>query len=269
MNASSLLTWERTALPEPAIESPPVSESNLRCENITAQYGPLIVCRRISITVNPGEIVALIGPNGAGKTSFLHSIGGVINGTGDVYLGPRRLTGKPAYQRARIGLATVPDNRGLFPTLTVAENIRLGARLSPEAQRAAAIEEALELFPILRERWRMAAGSMSGGEQQMLAIAKGLVGRPLALLLDEPAQGLAPKVVEALASVLLGLRAGRLPVLLVEQNHTLVEQVADRFVLIVAGQTALEGGREALRDRERIGKTYLTRSRGPEAPEKE
>ena len=229
----------------------------LRCKGLTARYGSLQVCHGIDIEVNGGEIVALLGPNGAGKSSFVGALSGTVAGGGDVLLDGRQLAGMPAHRRAAYGLSTIPDNRGLFPSLTVAENMRLGARLAPAAERAEAIDQALAFFPVLREREHAQAGSLSGGEQQMLAVAKSLAARPRALVLDEPTQGLAPRIVDELGRILDRLRVLALPILLVEQNLGLVESVADRFIVITGGETVMTGGREELKDRERIGRTFL------------
>ncbi|MGX9389508.1 ABC transporter ATP-binding protein [Nitrobacteraceae bacterium UC4449_H16] len=235
-----------------------VATGRLTCRDIYARYGSHIVCHGISLVVEPGEIVALLGPNGAGKSSFVGAISGTVAGGGRVTLGSRELGDKPAQIRARLGLATIPDTRGLFPSLTVAENVRLGSRLAPKHERPRAIDEMIDLFPILKKRWNAAAGSMSGGEQQMLALAKSLAGRPSGLVLDEPTQGLAPLIVDEVGDLLKRLRLLRLPVLLVEQNLGMVERVADRFLIMAGGRIVVEGQREALRDREAIARAFIT-----------
>lgn len=232
----------------------------LVCENVSARYGDLIVCNGISLSVAPGELLALIGPNGAGKTSLVGALNGTVNGTGQVTLDGRRLDPLASWRRVGAGLTTVPDGRGLFPSLTVAENLRLGALLTERDKRSETVDNALELFPFLKSRLNSAAGALSGGQQQMLAIAKCLSCSPRALLLDEPTQGLAPIIVDELADVLRTLRARGLPVLLVEQNHHLVESVADRFIVLVAGKVVLQGGNADLADKERIVSLYLQHS---------
>ncbi len=229
--------------------------------NVQASYGSLVVCRDISLEVHPGELVALIGPNGAGKTSFIGALTGAVASQGEVRLGDTSLTGLPIHRRTRLGLATVPDNRGLFPPLTVAENIRLGAQFVPRHRRAAAVERAVSFFPFLKERGETLAGSLSGGQQQMLAIAKCLAAEPSALLLDEPSQGLAPIIIDEIVKVMGVLKAQGLPVLLVEQNYGLVERTADRFAVMVGGRIVFSGGRAELADRERIGRLFLERRR--------
>lgn len=233
----------------------------LSVRDVSASYGSLVVCRNITLEVKPGEVVSIIGPNGAGKTSLIGALGGAVASEGDVKLGDTVLTGRPIHQRTRLGLATVPDNRGLFPPLTVAENIRLGAQFVPRHRRADVVERALSYFPFLKERGATPAGSLSGGQQQMLAIAKCLAADPRALLLDEPSQGLAPIILDEIVNVIGELKARRLPVLLVEQNYGLVERTADRFAVMVGGRIVMTGGRTELADRERIGRIFLERRR--------
>ncbi|MFT3820988.1 MAG: ATP-binding cassette domain-containing protein [Rubrivivax sp.] len=242
---------------DPVSAAPFPGGKGLHCMGLTARYGSLQVCHGIDVGVGGGEIVALLGPNGAGKTSFVGAVSGMVASSGSVWLDGQMLAGLPAHKRATHGLATIPDNRGLFPSLSVAENMKLGARLAPAADRKAAIEHAIEMFPVLKSRLGALAGSLSGGEQQMLAVAKSLAARPRAIVLDEPTQGLAPRVVAELGRILDRLRALRLPLLLVEQNLGLVEDVADRFLVITGGRTAMAGTRKDLADREQIARTFL------------
>jgi len=243
-----------------AHESTREARAGLACRGLSARHGSLVVCRDIEIAVKPGEIMALIGPNGAGKTSLVGAINGTVASAGEIQLAGLSLARQPAHMRSRMGLATVPDNRGLFPTLSVAENMRLGVNLVLKAERQNAIEAAVERFPVIRQRWSTLAGALSGGEQQMLAIAKALTSRPKALLLDEPSQGLAPLIVDELARVLERLRNEGLPILLVEQNHGLVQRIADRFLILVGGRAQLEGVPADLDDRERIANVFLSRA---------
>jgi branched-chain amino acid transport system ATP-binding protein len=245
--------------------SPPELETRagraLTVRELSASYGALVVCRGISLNVRPGEVVALIGPNGAGKTSFVGALAGAVTSSGEIRLGDTLLTGRAIHTRTRLGLATVPDNRGLFAPLTVAENLRLGAMFVPRERRAAACDRAISYFPFLRERADALAGSLSGGQQQMLAIAKCLAGEPHALMLDEPSQGLAPIILDEIEKVIGDLKALGLPVLLVEQNYGLVERTADRFAVMVGGQIVMTGGKPELADREGIGRLFLERRR--------
>lgn len=235
----------------------PAEPRGLRLASVHALHGALVACRDVSFSVGQGELVALIGPNGAGKTSLVGAISGLVGSKGMITLDGVRLDGRPAHLRTRAGLATVPDNRGLFTPLTVEDNIQLAAQLIPKSKRAAAMESALSHFPILRKRWNAPAGALSGGEQQMLSIAKSLTGLPKALVLDEPSQGLAPIILDELVSVFAELKRTGLPILLVEQNHGLVERVADRFVALVGGDVCLEGTASDLLDRDRLARLFL------------
>jgi branched-chain amino acid transport system ATP-binding protein len=234
---------------------------SLAVRDLSASYGSLVVCRNITLDVQPGEVVALIGPNGAGKTSFIGALTGAVSARGEVTLGATKLDGRPIHQRTRLGLATVPDNRGLFPPLTVAENIRLGSLFVPRHRREEVVERAMSYFAFLKQRGGTLAGSLSGGQQQMLAIAKCLAGDPRAMLLDEPSQGLAPIILDEIVKVISELRARRLPVLLVEQNYGLVERTADRFAVMVGGRIVMTGGKSELADRDSIGRLFLERRR--------
>ncbi len=234
-----------------------VPARGLRCNAVTASYGALKACNDISLSVHPGEVLSLIGPNGAGKTSFIGALNGTVASTGQVWLDDKALDGIASWRRVGAGLATVPDNRGLFLSMTVAENLRLGSMLSGKRNMEAALEKAVHMFPFLRSRWKEAAGALSGGQQQMLAVAKCMAGSPRALLLDEPTQGLAPIIVDELVEFIGNLRADGLSVLLIEQNNHVVERVSDRFMVMVGGRIVLEGPREQLADRDRIVGLYL------------
>jgi len=239
----------------------PHEEGALAARAVSASYGSLVVCREITLDVRPGEVVALIGPNGAGKTSYIGALTGAVASKGEIALGATRLDGRPIHARTRLGLATVPDNRGLFAPLTVAENIRLGAMFVARERRTEVVERAMSYFPFLAERGATLAGSLSGGQQQMLAIAKCLAGDPRVLLLDEPSQGLAPIILDEIVKVIGELKARRLPVLLVEQNYGLVERTADRFAVMLGGRIVMTGGKAELADRDRIGRLFLERRR--------
>ena len=238
---------------------PPPDVAPLAARNLSASYGSLVVCRNITLDVQPGEVFAIIGPNGAGKTSLVGALNGAVSSQGDVALGSIRLDGRSIHQRAKLGLATVPDNRGLFPPLTVAEHIRLGSLPAPRQRRDELVARALSSFAFLAERGNAIAGSLSGGQQQMLAIAKCLAGGPRALLLDEPSQGLAPIILDEIVKVIGQLKARRLPVLLVEQHYGLVERTADRFAVMVGGRIVMTGCRSELADRDRIARLFLER----------
>lgn len=213
----------------------------LECSGVSARYGRIVVCRHASMTVRAGEIVTLLGPNGAGKTSLLGSISGIISGSGSVVVQGSEIGRMPAFRRAASGLRLVPEGRGLFPTMTVRENLKLGARMAPEDRREALIDKATRLFPVLSERMEQKAGDMSGGEQQMLAVGKAIAGDPTVLMLDEPTQGLAPQVFDVLRRALEALRGDGLGIVLVEQRHAFAASVADRNMVMVGGQIVHTG----------------------------
>jgi branched-chain amino acid transport system ATP-binding protein len=215
--------------------------SVLELERIDVRYGGVHAVRGLSLEVRPGEIVGLIGPNGAGKSSTLHAIMGAAPLTGgDVRLGGRSLVGEPSEYVARAGIALVPEGRRIFAELTVDENLRLGlaGRRSPRGG-AAALERALDLFPAVREFRRRLAGSLSGGQQQQLAIARALVAEPDVLLLDEPSLGLAPRIVDIVFEALAAIRERGLAVLLVEQRAQRTVALADRSHVLSNGELRL------------------------------
>jgi branched-chain amino acid transport system ATP-binding protein len=250
-----------------------MTEQILRLDGIEAAYGDLRVLHGVDVTVGRGEIVALLGPNGAGKSTLLAAISGLLRPTrGRVWLDGRDVTGSPPQRLVRMGLAHVPERRHVFGTMTVRENLLLGAnpRIGREPARAidADVASMGDLFPVLRERHRQLAGTLSGGEQQMLAIARGLMSRPSLLLLDEPSLGLAPLVVRDIFRVVAELPGRGCGVLLVEQNARAALGVAARgYVLelghIVAAGSAAELGADAhvsagyLRERARPAATLV------------
>jgi branched-chain amino acid transport system ATP-binding protein len=236
--------------------------SALELEGVTVRYGAVEAVRRLSLEVRPGEIVGLIGPNGAGKSSTLHAIVGAAPlVAGDVRLGGASLVGRAPEQVARRGVALVPEGRRIFAELTVEENLRLGlaARGSrrDRAGHAAALEPAFDLFPILRDFRRRAAGALSGGQQQQLAIARALVAEPRVLLLDEPSLGLAPSLVDLVFDALAAIRERGLAVLLVEQRAQRTVALADRCHVLANGELRLTLGREDAPDTERLVAAYL------------
>ena len=214
-----------------------------------AGYGRIEVCRDIGLTVGDGEFLAVLGANGAGKSTLLGAIAGSVTARGRIELAGVSIAARNARERARSGLALVPEGRrNLFSPLTVAENLQLGLRLLPAAQRAATEAELLAMFPILAKRRTQPAGLLSGGEQQMLALAVALARRPSVLLLDEPSQGLAPLVLEQLAQQIRGLRGMGLAVLLAEQNHRFAAQLCDRYVVLSSGEIVGGGDGAELQD---------------------
>jgi branched-chain amino acid transport system ATP-binding protein len=227
-----------------------------------AAYQRLEVLHGVDIRLERGELVAVIGANGAGKTTLLRAVSGLLRPTaGSVQLDGRDIAGLPADRVAMAGLAHVPENRLVFPTLSVQDNLRLGAwsrRRDPAADSAASRQRVLELFPRLRDRMAQAAGTLSGGEQQMLAIGRGIMARPKVLVLDEPSVGLAPKVVGEIMRALARLRDEEgLAILLVEQNARAAFKVADRVYLMDRGRVVLEGAPDHLLGDDRVQHAYL------------
>ena len=229
-------------------------------ENLEVRYGAVGAVRGLSLTVAPGEIVGLIGPNGAGKSSTLHAIMGVapVSG-GDVRLGGPSLVGRRPEDVARSGIALVPEGRRIFGELTVEENLRLGlSGRRSQAGAVDAIDRAYELFPIVHEFRRRAAGALSGGQQQQLAIARALVAEPDVLLLDEPSLGLAPRIVDVVFDALALIRERGLAVLLVEQRAQRTIALADRCHVLSNGELRLTLDRSDATDTDKLVAAYFT-----------
>jgi branched-chain amino acid transport system ATP-binding protein len=228
----------------------------LELRGIRVSYGHTEVVHGVDLSVGRGEVVGMIGPNGAGKSSILRSIFGLLRPTaGETVFEERVLTGMAPEQIAGLGLALVPEGRHIFKTLTVAENLRLGARGNGEG--AAWIERTLERFPILRERSHLRADRLSGGEQQQLAIARALVGRPKLLILDEPSLGLAPKTIDVIYELLQGLREEGVTMLLVEQNAARTIDFSDRCLVLSTGRIRAQGSRAELQRNPDVLRAYL------------
>ena len=228
-------------------------------EDVHVRYGAIAALRGISINVEQGETVALIGVNGAGKSTTLMTIAGVLKPTqGTITFAGQSIVGRSPEDIVRKGLALVPEGRRVFPGLTVEENLRLGAAIRPD--RAAVqrdIDEMCTRFPVLGERLNQAAGTLSGGEQQQLAIARGLMSRPSLLMLDEPSLGLAPMLVAEIFELVAQLRETGVTILLVEQNVERALEIADRAYLLNTGQIEFEGPAEELRKRVDVVSAYL------------
>jgi branched-chain amino acid transport system ATP-binding protein len=230
----------------------------LELRDIRISYGRTEVVHGVDMRVGRGEVMGMIGPNGAGKSSLLRSICGLVRpSAGEVTFENRVLTGMAPEQIARLGLALVPEGRHIFKTLTVAENLRLGAR--SDSDGAAWMEQALERFPVLRERARQRADRLSGGEQQQLAIARALLGRPRLLILDEPSLGLAPKMIDVIYELLGELRDEGMTMLLVEQNAARTIELSDRCVVLSTGRIRAEGSRGELQRNPDVLRAYLGR----------
>ena len=232
-------------------------------ENLDAYYGHVQALRGVSLTVADGEMVALFGANGAGKTTTLRSISGLVRDwRGTISLDGRSLAGSSPEATAGLGIAHIPEGRGIFPRMTVWQNLRMGAYLRRPSQSRfrAEVEEVLESFPKLKERAGQTAGTLSGGEQQMLAIARALVSKPRLLMLDEPSHGLAPKVVEEVFVLLDQLRAGGMAMLIVEQYATVALSVVARGYVLDRGSVVLaEDAAELRKDWSRLAGAYLGR----------
>jgi branched-chain amino acid transport system ATP-binding protein len=236
-----------------------VTEPVLAVEDLQAGYGDVPVLRGVSIEVAAGEIVALLGANGAGKTTTLRAVAGLLAPTGgSVRLDGVSITGRRAHEIVGRGLLLVPEGRKIFPSLTVQENLELGAYLrAAKARRAESLDRVLRLFPALAARRRQTAGTLSGGEQQMLAIGRSLMGRPRLLMLDEPSLGLAPLVADRIIEVIQRISAEGTPVLLVEQNVHRSLQIARRAYVLEQGVVALAGPARELAAREDVRRAYL------------
>jgi branched-chain amino acid transport system ATP-binding protein len=234
----------------------------LRVEGLTVSYGGIAAVKGVSLHVERGEIVAIIGANGAGKTSTMKAIVRLVKAGGSVKVLGRDTSGLRTHEIAALGVRLVPEGRAIFGNLTVAENLELGAYLSRDRDvMKARLERVVTLFPRLRERLAQSAGTLSGGEQQMLAIGRALMGGPKLLLLDEPSLGLAPKLVmEIFAAISDIARSGELTILLVEQNTRLALETAQRAYVLVSGEVALSGEARVLRDDPRVKEAYLGES---------
>jgi branched-chain amino acid transport system ATP-binding protein len=232
----------------------------LQIEHLRTAYGAVVVNRDVSLTVNHGEIVTILGPNGAGKSTLLRAICGLLRPKrGTVHFEGRDVTGWPADRTATLGIVMVPEGRKIFPDLTVEENLRLGAYSRKDTE---AIEQDLRLmesyFAVLATKRSAKGSELSGGQQQMLAIARGLMARPKILLLDEPSLGLSPLLIKEVRSVIIDVQAKfSAAVLLVEQNAGLALAVAGRGYLLQHGEIAAEGPIENLRDDQLMHELYL------------
>jgi branched-chain amino acid transport system ATP-binding protein len=233
----------------------------LELKDVHARYGPIRALHGVSLTVDEGEVVALLGANGAGKTTTLRSISSMTRTSGDIVFDGRGIARRSPEYAARLGIAHVPEGRGLFPELTVWENLRMGA-VGPGRGRGVRLEEEAKrvvgYFPWIDRRRDQPAATLSGGEQQMLALGRALVSRPRLLMLDEPSLGLAPTVVRELFAIVHRLNEEEgLTVLVVEQNATIALDVASRAYVLEVGRVAVEGTSDELQRHEGVRKSYL------------
>ncbi len=234
----------------------------LTTKGLALAYGELTACRDIAITVETGEIVTLIGANGAGKTTILRAIAGALTPrAGVIRFDGRDITGLPAYERIQCGIALVPEGRHVFPFLTVRENLELGGfKFRKDIGKVRRlIEITFEMFPQLRGRAGQSAGTLSGGEQQMLALGRAMMSEPRLLCLDEPSLGLAPRIVESIFRTITTINAAGTSVLLVEQNARYALQTASRGYVLQTGSIATSGSCQTLRQDNRVQEAYLGR----------
>jgi branched-chain amino acid transport system ATP-binding protein len=231
----------------------------LLIDHIDVSYGTVQVLRGISMDVQEGEVVSLLGSNGAGKSTTVNAISGILPvATGKIRFADRDITHTAPHIRVEQGLVQIPEGRRIFPTLTVEENLIMGSYLKrPKSRRRESLDRVMDMFPILRERRKQAAGTLSGGERQMLAIARGLMSLPRLLVLDEPSLGLAPIIVEEVFRVIDDIRRNGVTILLVEQNVSQVLGLSDRAYVLEQGQVALSGSGRDLLDNSHVKKVYL------------
>ena len=236
-----------------------MSESLLQVRKLHAQYGPTRVLHGIDFDVRPGGITTILGANGAGKTTTLRAMCGMVKTEGEITLAGQRIDGKATEAIVRMGVAHVPDGRGTFLHLSAEENLRMGAYTRRDkAQVEADYERIYQYFPRLRERRKQQAGTLSGGEQQMLAVSRALMLRPRLLLLDEPSFGLAPRIVQELFAIFreINQKEGT-SMLLVEQNAALALKLADHAYLLETGRVVISGSAESIRNDEAVRRSYL------------
>jgi branched-chain amino acid transport system ATP-binding protein len=234
----------------------------LELENLHTYYGHIHALKGITVTVNQGEIVTLVGANGAGKSTTLRTISGVVHPRrGSVWLNGKDITGLRAHEVTALGVGHVPEGRRIFPLLTVRENLEIGAwNVTSKADIQARMEQCFELFPRLQERLTQQGGTLSGGEQQMLAIARALMAQPSILLLDEPSMGLAPVLVESIFDIIKRINSDGRTILLVEQNALLALEAAHRGYVLQTGQIVLSDTAHALLNNDTVRKAYLGES---------
>lgn len=233
--------------------------SLLELKRVSAAYGHFTALWDVSLTVAPGEAVAVVGPNGAGKTTLMRVISGLVpSRAGEILFAGAPVTGRPAHEIVGHGIAHVPEGRRLFPALTVADNLKMGAFL-PAARRhlREGLERVYTLFPVLAERQTQRAGSLSGGEQQMLAVGRALMSRPRLILLDEPSMGLAPVMVLRLFDLIQRVREEGYTILVVEQNVRQVLKIVDRAYLLEVGRIKMEGRGSELGDQHFVRQAYI------------
>lgn len=234
------------------------AEILLELQGVSAHYGPVRVLEDVSLTIRRGEIVTLIGANGSGKSTLLMTLfGNPRASAGRIFFSGREITHVPTHQVSSLGLALVPEGRRIFPAMTVMDNLELGRIAALQHRQTGNVSEIFELFPILKERCQQKAGTLSGGEQQMLAIARALMSQPQLLLLDEPSLGLAPLMIRKIFSLIQSVVQSGTTVFLVEQNANLALELADRGHVLVNGRIRLSGTGTDLLSSPEIRQAYL------------
>ena len=231
----------------------------LEVKDLYVNYGAVEAIKGISFTVQPGEIVTLIGANGAGKTTTLHTISGLVKAkSGSITYNSTDLQKIDPSKIISLGIAHVPEGRHVFPEMTVEENLQMGAFISKNKEEtAAAMQDVYEKFPRLRERRRQLAGTLSGGEQQMVAVGRALMGKPSIILMDEPSMGLSPLLVKEVFAIIKEIHAAGITVLLNEQNAKMALSIADRAYVLETGTISISGDAQELLKDERVTKAYL------------
>jgi branched-chain amino acid transport system ATP-binding protein len=241
-------------------QSPAKNMALLAIDQLDVRYGPVQAVRGVSLDLREGEIVTLLGANGAGKSSVLNACMGLAPvSAGEISLHGQAIAGRKTEAIVRDGMTLTPEGRRVFPRLSVAENLEIGAVATPALRRGAGQrqEEMFALFPRLKERRHQLAGTLSGGEQQMLAIARSLMSQPTVLLLDEPSLGLAPNIVDRIFDLIAELRQRGLSILLVEQNVELALDIADRGYVLASGKVVMQGPAASLRSGGELERAYL------------
>ncbi len=229
----------------------------LRVENLHAYYDKSHILHGLNFDIKSGEILALLGRNGVGRSTTLKAIMGMLKAEGSIRFRGHEILGLPSFKIAQSGIGYVPENREIFAELSVEQNLHLGKKSGVNDQAKWQLDEMYDLFPILRERRHIKAGVLSGGEQQMLSLSRSLLGNPDLLLIDEPTEGLAPKIIELLRDFFIKIKQRGIAILLVEQKLNLALQVADRFLIMGHGQTVFEGDQQALLANEAIRQEWL------------
>ena len=232
--------------------------SMLKVENLNVYYGSINAIKGISFEVNQGEIVTMIGANGAGKSTTMNTVAGLLKPrSGSIVFEGKDITHMPASKVVSLGLALCPEGRRVFQQMSVRENLEMGGYTRQASEIASALEHVFELFPRLKERQRQVAGTLSGGEQQMLAMGRAMMSKPKLLMLDEPSMGLAPLLVEQIFEIILSLNKAGTTILLVEQNAQMALSIADRAYVLETGNIFKEGSADMLMHDDAVRKAYL------------